>query len=183
MPLPLPPRLNIEAERAAIDSLVEQYVQAYQSLDDTRVRRIDPGFRPLDPRTKPLLRGVQVRVTGRSLQVAEDGQTASLTATQNVTYDWQRAGLQKTATIPLSWNLRKEGNEWRVCTVARGGRQEPTPSPVDASEHVVESDDRRGLGLQASLLIGTSRVTFRRNVPARLNLPPTTPRSCVRFPR
>jgi hypothetical protein len=114
VPTPPPPPVNIGAERVAIDRLVDQYVEAYQSLNDTRVLQIDPGFRPRDPRQKSLLRGVEVRVTERSVEVARDGQTARLTATQSVTYDWQRAGLPKTATIPLSWNLRKEGGIWRV---------------------------------------------------------------------
>ena len=109
---------RLAAERAsagaAIDGLLERYVQAYESLDEGRIRQIDPGFNHFDPRTKPLLKALQVRITGRAVTVAADGQTARVTATQNVTYDWQRAALQKTATIPLAWNLRKEGSEWRV---------------------------------------------------------------------
>jgi hypothetical protein len=107
--------VNVEAERTAIRRLLDQYVQAYESLDEGRVRQIDPSFLGLDRRTRPLLRALQLRLSIDSVELSDDGQEARVTATQAITYDWARAELPK-APPPQkkTWRLRKAGTEWRI---------------------------------------------------------------------
>jgi len=109
------PRVSVEAERAAIRRVLAEYVEAYQSLDDRRIRSIDPTFGGFDPRTRALLRAVQVTLSSPQIDVDADGLSARVLVTQTVVNRWERAGLP-TNPPPVSkrWNFRKVGTDWRI---------------------------------------------------------------------
>jgi hypothetical protein len=109
------PRVSVEAERAAIRRVLAEYVEAYQSLDDRRIRSIDPTFGGFDPRTRTLLRAVQVTLSSPQIDVDADGLSARVLVTQTVVNRWERAGLP-TNPPPVSkrWNFRKVGTDWRI---------------------------------------------------------------------
>lgn len=109
-PPPAPdPRLAAEA---AIRSLLDDYVAAYNHLDEDRLRRIDPSFRGIQGRS--LISSLQLTLSDLSIQVSPDAQTASLSVMQNFQYVWNRARLEPARKGELRWSLRKVGTNWTV---------------------------------------------------------------------
>jgi hypothetical protein len=106
------PKPDLAAERAAIQQLLNRYVAAYMALDEAQVRRIYPGFSGIANRV--VLKSLELRVSGVSIDVSPDGQTASLRATQNFSYVWNRSGYPPTSSGTLTWTLRKAGDTWTV---------------------------------------------------------------------
>jgi hypothetical protein len=92
--------------------LLDQYVLAYNKMDEERLREIDPTFRSIPSRS--LLRSVELRLSQVSIDVSPDGQSAAVTATQNFTYVANRARFPPTGTGELRWRLRKVGTTWTV---------------------------------------------------------------------
>jgi hypothetical protein len=112
-PVPAPPPgVNLAAERTAIEELLGRYVEAYNNMDEGRLRQIDPTFRGIPSRS--MLRSVTLKMSNVSIDVAGDGQSASLRATQNFTYVANRAQFPPTSTGMLNWKLRKNGAVWSV---------------------------------------------------------------------
>jgi hypothetical protein len=107
--------VNLEAERAAIARVFDRYVAAYQSMDEDRIRAVDPTFGRFDPRTRTLLRSVRVSLSPLAIDVAEDGLSATVSTTQSVVNTWERAGLPTNPPpVAKRWTLRKAGNDWRI---------------------------------------------------------------------
>jgi tetratricopeptide (TPR) repeat protein len=111
-PPPAPIGPNLDAERAAIGQVLAQYVAAYSRMDEGRLREIDPAFRTIPSRL--LLREVTLTPSDLDLRVSADGQSATLSATANFSYVWNRSGFPPRSTGQLRWNLRKAGGTWRV---------------------------------------------------------------------
>jgi hypothetical protein len=107
-----PPQPDLAAERAAIQQLLSRYVAAYNALDEGQLRRIDPGFTSIANRV--VLKSLELRVSGVSIDFSPDGQLASLRATQNFSYVWNRSGYPPTSAGTLTWRLRKAGDTWIV---------------------------------------------------------------------
>jgi hypothetical protein len=57
---------------------------------------------------------VALRLSNQQINISPDLQTATVTATQNFEYVWNRAGADRTATGQLNWRLRKTGGTWMV---------------------------------------------------------------------
>ena len=110
-PVPTPPRVDLVAERAAIQQLVNRYVAAYNALDEAQLKRIDPRAPNLPDRV--LLKSIDVRVSDVSIDVSPDGETAVLRAIQTVTYVWNRRYPANPPGV-LFWRLRKAGGTWTV---------------------------------------------------------------------
>ena len=92
----------------------DRYVDAYQSLDEGRIRAVDPTFR-FDPRTRALLRAVRVTLSPLAIDLADDGLSATVSTTQSVVNTWERAGLPTNPPpVAKRWNLRKAGSDWRI---------------------------------------------------------------------
>ena len=114
-PEPSPPQApssDAAADRAAIEQLLRDYVAAYNRMDEGRLQQIDPTFRGIPSR--PLLKSVELKLSGVSITFAPDGQSATVRATQNFTYEANRARFPPTGTGTLTWTLRKAGTTWRV---------------------------------------------------------------------
>jgi len=105
-------RVDLAAERAAIQQLIARYAAAYGRMDEDELRRIDPGFTSIPSRV--LLKSVELTAAGIVIDVAQDAQTATARFTQNFRYEWNRARMPPTGSGIVSWNLRKIGGEWRV---------------------------------------------------------------------
>jgi serine/threonine protein kinase len=99
-------------ERTAIQQILSDYVDAYNALDEPRLRRVVAGFTGIPGRA--LIRSVAVRLSNQQINISPDLQTATVTATQNFEYVWNRAGADRTATGQLNWRLRKTGGTWMV---------------------------------------------------------------------
>jgi hypothetical protein len=108
------PTVNVAAERSAIRELVNRYVAAFESMDERRIRAIDPSYRGLDPRSRVLLRSRNLALSDESIEIADDGQSARFTAIQNVTNIWNRAEGINPPPSRLSWKLIKVDGVWRV---------------------------------------------------------------------
>ena len=107
------PRVNIEQDRADIQALLNDYVAAYNRLDDAQLRSIDPAFDGI--RQRALIRSVELRLQASSIRVAPDGQSAVLNATGTFNYVWNRERMPPTTPAQLTWNLRKvDGTRWVV---------------------------------------------------------------------
>jgi serine/threonine-protein kinase len=111
-PPPGPPPVNIAAEQAAIRQLLDQWVAAYNRMDEAALKTIDRGFDGI--RSRPLLRAVDLTVSSVAINVMPDGQSAVLQATQTFRYQWNRAGFPPTTTGTLTWRLQKQGTTWAV---------------------------------------------------------------------
>ena len=111
-PPPSPPsQPDLAADEAAIRQQLSRYVAAYNAMDVTRLREIDPNFKT--DLNRVVLKSVELRLSDVVIKVAPDG-TAILTATQNFRYEWNRRG-PRTSSGPLTWNLRKiGGGAWTV---------------------------------------------------------------------
>ena len=112
LPSPTEPRVDLAAERAAIQQIIGRYAAAYSRLDENELRRIDPGFTSIPSRV--LLKSVELTPSGIAIDVDPTGQTATARFTQNFRYEWNRARIAPTRTGNLVWELRKVGGEWRV---------------------------------------------------------------------
>jgi len=99
-------------ERAAIQQLLDQYVAAYNALDERRLRQLVAGFTGIPGR--PLIKSVQLRLSNQRIDVSPDLLTATVSATQNFEYVWNRAGADRTGSGQLYWRLRKNGGVWTV---------------------------------------------------------------------
>ena len=99
-------------ERAAIQQLLTAYVEAYNALDEPRLRQLVAGFRGIPGR--PLIKSVTVTLSSLRIDVSPDLLTATVTGTQNFEYEWNRAGADRKATGQLNWRLRKSGGVWSV---------------------------------------------------------------------
>jgi hypothetical protein len=99
-------------ERARIQLVLDQYEAAYSRTDEAALRRIDPNFKSIPNRG--LLRSVKLTLSPRDIVVDDDLQSATVTATTNFVYEWNRAGLDRTSSGVLRWKLRKSGSEWTV---------------------------------------------------------------------
>jgi hypothetical protein len=109
---PAQPTIDFDAERASIRLLLDQWTAAYNGMDEGRLRQIDPAFKGIPG--KLILRSVEVRVSNEQIEIAADGLTATLQATQTFNYWWERSGMAPTSTGVLRWTLRKSGNTWTV---------------------------------------------------------------------
>jgi hypothetical protein len=108
-------RVNVEAERTAIRRVFDRYIEAYQSMDEGRISAVDPTFGRFDPRTRTLLRAVRVTLSPLTIDLADDGLSATVSTTQSVVNTWDRAGLPTNPPpVAKRWNLRKTGNDWRI---------------------------------------------------------------------
>jgi hypothetical protein len=103
---------QVSRDRAAIEDLGRQSADAYSRLDETRLRAIDPSFRRIE--RKELIRSVELSFPQRSIDIAPDGQSATLRASGAFAYVWNRANLPGTSPARLTWNLRKSGTTWAV---------------------------------------------------------------------
>jgi hypothetical protein len=99
-------------ERAAIQQLLDQYVAAYNALDERRLRQLVAGFTGIPGR--PLIKSVQLRLSNQRIDVSADLLTATVSATQNFEYVWNRAGADRTGSGQLNWRLRKNASTWTV---------------------------------------------------------------------
>jgi TIR domain len=96
---------------AEIRGLLDQYAKAYQTLDDRRVRAVDPGFRGIPSRM--LIK--KVTVTFQDPQIVVRGQQATVLAPAIYRYEWQRAGNPPSSeSRSVTWTLAKEGSRWKV---------------------------------------------------------------------
>ena len=111
-PVPTPPRVDLAAERVAIQQLLNRYVAAYDALDEGRLREIDPSFQSIANRV--LLKSLELRVSDVVIDVAPDGQSGSLTARQNFSYAWNRSRMPPSGSGNLRWPLRKVDGTWQV---------------------------------------------------------------------
>jgi len=102
----------VARERTAIQQILNDYVDAYNALDEARLRRVVTGFPGIPGRA--LIKSVAVRLSNQQINISPDLQTATVTATQNFEYVWNRAGADRTATGQLNWRLRKSGGAWTV---------------------------------------------------------------------
>jgi hypothetical protein len=109
---PPAPRVDLGAERAAIQQIIGRYASAYGRLDEDELRRIDPGFTNIPSRV--LLKSVELTPSGITIDVDPSGQSATVRFTQNFRYEWNRARMPPTGRGDVSWNLRKAGSDWRV---------------------------------------------------------------------
>jgi hypothetical protein len=109
---PAAPRIDLAAERAAIQQIISRYASAYARMDEGELRRIDPGFTSIPSRV--LLKSVELTPSGIAIDVDPGGQSATVRFTQNFRYEWNRARMPPTARGDVSWNVRKVGNDWRV---------------------------------------------------------------------
>jgi serine/threonine-protein kinase len=100
------------ADRNQIQGLLGQYVDAYVALDERRLRALVPGFTSIQGRA--LIKSVQLRLSNLRIDFAPDRQTATVSATQNFQYEWNRAGLERNGTGDLRWRVRKSGGAWTV---------------------------------------------------------------------
>jgi hypothetical protein len=91
---------------------LNEYVETYSSMDDSRLRRIDPTFTSI--RSRELIRSVRLSIADRSIIVAPDGQTATLSASGTYTYVWNRSGFPPTSRAQLNWKLQKVDGLWTV---------------------------------------------------------------------
>ncbi|MEQ1759497.1 MAG: hypothetical protein ABL986_14345, partial [Vicinamibacterales bacterium] len=101
-----------QVERTAIAGLLAQYVAAYESMNEGRIRAIDPSFRSIPSRA--LLRGIDVETSNVSLRLSPDMQSADLTFTQSFIYQWARGGGAPVSSGTLTWRLQKTANGWQV---------------------------------------------------------------------
>jgi hypothetical protein len=104
--------VDLTAERAAIQELLNRYVGAYNAVDESQLIRIDPRFSSIPNRV--LVKSLELRVSEVSIDISSDGQTAALSATQTFKYVWNRPSLPPTTSSTLAWKLRKVGNTWTV---------------------------------------------------------------------
>jgi hypothetical protein len=114
MPQPSLPVVDIAAEQLRIRRLLDEYVQAYNRLDEARIRQIDPTSGGIPGRSGGLLRGVEVTYSDLVIDVAPNGESATLQATQHFRWDFRRAGMSGAKTGRLNWKLRKLGDQWMV---------------------------------------------------------------------
>jgi tetratricopeptide (TPR) repeat protein len=106
------PTLDLASEREAIEQLLNEFVAAYSTMDDSRLRRIDPTFTGIQRRT--LIRSVRLSLPERSITFSPDGQTATLRATGTYTYVWNGRDFPPTSPAQLNWKLQKTGRNWTV---------------------------------------------------------------------
>jgi hypothetical protein len=92
--------------------LLNEFVETYSNMDEARLRRIDPSFSGI--RNRELIRSMRLALPERSINVAPDGQSATLTASGTYTYVWNRAGFPPTTRAQLNWRLQKLGGVWTV---------------------------------------------------------------------
>jgi len=112
-PAPTPaPTPDLASDRRAIDQLLNEFVETYSTMDDSRLRRIDPTFPGI--RSRELIRSVRLSLPDRMIVVAPDGQTATLSASGTFTYVWNRSGFPPTTRAQLNWRLQKVGGNWTV---------------------------------------------------------------------
>jgi hypothetical protein len=111
-PPPAEARIDLAAERSAIQQLIARYAAAYNRLDENELRRIDPGFTSIPQR--PVLKSLELTPSAIVIDVDQNGQTATARFTQNFRYEWNRARMPPTQSGQVTWNLRKVGNEWKV---------------------------------------------------------------------
>jgi hypothetical protein len=109
---PAEPRVDMAAERAAIQQLISRYAAAYGRLDETELRRIDPAFAGIPSRV--LLKSLELTPSAIVVDVDPNGQTATVRFTQNFRYEWNRPRMPPTQSGQVSWNLRKVGGAWAV---------------------------------------------------------------------
>jgi hypothetical protein len=100
------------ADRNQIQGLLGQYVDAYVALDERRLRALVPGFTSIQGRA--LIKSVQLRLSNVRIDFAPDRQSATVSATQNFQYEWNRAGLERNGSGDLRWRVRKNGGAWTV---------------------------------------------------------------------
>ena len=99
------------AEIAEIRKLLDAYKDAYEDLDDRRVRAVDPGFKGIP--SKMLIK--KVTVTFQDPRIVVIGQQATVLAPVTYRYEWNRAGNPPTSeNRSVSWNLQKDGSRWKV---------------------------------------------------------------------
>jgi hypothetical protein len=105
------PRVDLAAERASIQQLLDRYVAAYNAQDQAQLKRIDPRAPTLPDRV--LVKSIDVRMSDVSIDVSADGETASVRANQTVTYVWNRRFPANPPGV-LFWKLRKVRGTWTV---------------------------------------------------------------------
>jgi hypothetical protein len=81
-------------------------------MDENALRRINSTFKGIPD--KGLLESVRLTLSSRTIVVAEDLQSATVSAATNFTYEWNRAGFPRTESGKLTWRLRRTGSEWTV---------------------------------------------------------------------
>jgi serine/threonine-protein kinase len=109
---PAEPRIDMAAERAAIQQLISRYAAAYGRLDETELRRIDPEFAGIPSRV--LLKSLELTPSAIVVDVDPNGQTAKVRFTQNFRYEWNRPRMPPTQSGQVAWNLRKVAGVWAV---------------------------------------------------------------------
>jgi hypothetical protein len=105
----------LAAERASIRGILEAYVEAYESLDDMRIRAVDPTSNGIDSRLRPTLQAVEISVSDLAIDVAPDGKSATLRVRQ--TFRWKfraRSRYPDETSALLRWNLEKTNGSWRI---------------------------------------------------------------------
>jgi hypothetical protein len=100
-----------QADIAEIKKLLDAYADAYEDLDDGRLKAIDPGFRGIP--SKMLIK--KVTVTFQDATIVVRGPQATVLAPAIYRYEWNRAGNPpKSESRSITWNLQKDGSRWRV---------------------------------------------------------------------
>jgi hypothetical protein len=102
--------VDLAAERAAIQDLLERYVAAYERRDEEGLRAFCVNF------NRTLIRSVDLTITAPTIELAADGQSATLRATQQFRYEFNNRPTFERNPKPgvLSWKLQKAGGVWRV---------------------------------------------------------------------
>jgi len=98
--------------RAEIQQLLNQYVLAYNEMNERALKVIDPSFRGI-PR-RELIKSVSLVLDRPQIAIMADGQTALLKATGSFNYVWNRAGMPASTSAQVNWTLRKRGPTWAV---------------------------------------------------------------------
>ena len=79
--------------RSEIYALIQAYTAAYNGQDEGRLRILQPSFPGFDERTRVLARSVELAISDVRIVPSADLNSATVSATQTITYEWRRRGL------------------------------------------------------------------------------------------
>ncbi|MPZ19026.1 MAG: protein kinase [Luteitalea sp.] len=101
-------------ERAAIRRVLNAYEEAYSSLSEAKIRALQPGFEGFPQTYGTLLRSVTLTILNPSIEIAPDGQSATVKCFLRYDYVWKRGGLPPTGSLNVTWRLKKAGESWVI---------------------------------------------------------------------
>jgi serine/threonine-protein kinase len=116
-PPPPPPGPDFTADKALIRQILDQYVAAWERMDEKALKQIEPGFSGSVSRL--VYSAIEMTLSEQpSIVVEPDGRTATLTAPHVKIYTSARAGGdRKPSNGVVKWALVKDGGGWRVSRV------------------------------------------------------------------